>query len=227
MELEKKKKYYTEFTLPDWFKAPHSLTQILKNSWSSTYTCFFLENVLPDSIDVEEVWTEILHMFGDPKNDPIAHKRYLYMGYAMALAAKQILEEVQPDLHRPQNTIEKLKLWIDDKEKFSEDFIDQLFPEFNDPFHLGPDQTTNEANSTMYCSLKAFDPSFAFKAIDSVLSATLTGDAICFYPDQRDLFNWWLIDGVPSAYSLRLPMAYDENRWPYAERRFNTKTQKE
>ncbi|MUG95082.1 hypothetical protein F7734_23040 [Scytonema sp. UIC 10036] len=46
----------------------------------------------------------------------------------------------------------------------------------------------------------------ADEEIIGILYDAITGDAISpFAAAKRDLFNWWIIDVVPSAYYLKLP----------------------
>lgn len=67
-------------------------------------------------------------------------------------------------------------------------------------------QAADEAYNIFYGLLKTLNKESAYEEIIDILYDALTGDAISpFAAAKRDLFNWWIIDVVPSAYCLKLP----------------------
>lgn len=54
--------------------------------------------------------------------------------------------------------------------------------------------------------LKIVNIKDAYRALFNILDAAINDEAISpHYWAKRAIFNWWLIDVVPAAYTLRLP----------------------
>ncbi|KYC43420.1 hypothetical protein WA1_11320 [Scytonema hofmannii PCC 7110] len=191
--------YYTEFKLPQDFELPNNLLIIIREVWDRKYRDLY-EN--GRKCNVEEAFEEIMQTFGMPINT-IEHQRYVYMAMGMALAAQATLKHYFPDDSRPDIVIAKVNNWIKNGVEVPDDFADTLFPNINEG---GMYQAADEAYNIFYGLLKTLNKESAYEAIIDILYDAITGDAISpFAAAKRDLFNWWIIDVVPSAYCLKLP----------------------
>lgn len=81
---------------------------------------------------------------------------------------------------------------------------------------LGGPQGADEAYQIFYNSLKLLDSKQAYDMILDILVDAVTGEPIIASSSKkRQLFNWLLVDVIPSAYYLRLPSAFYWSAWPF------------
>lgn len=67
-------------------------------------------------------------------------------------------------------------------------------------------QAADEAYNIFYALLKTLNKESAYEELIDILYEAITGDAISHEAAaKRDLFNWWIIDVVPSSYCMMLP----------------------
>ncbi len=194
--------YYKEFILPPECNIPEELKLILQNVWNRKYDDLYERG---GNCSVETAFEDVLKVFGMPENT-ISHRRYVYMAYGIALATKSTIKNYFPKesrFEKVQNTVDS---WINQGVQIPEDFADKLFPDMGE---FGSYQATDEAYNILYALLKTLEPKIAYDAILDILYDAMTGDAISdFAAAMRDIFNWWIIEVVPSAYCLKLPPSF-------------------
>ncbi|MEC4887353.1 MAG: hypothetical protein SAL70_39500 [Scytonema sp. PMC 1070.18] len=191
---------YTEFKLPQNSELPDNLILKIREVWDRKYRDLY-EN--GGKCNVEEAFEEVLQTFGMPINT-IGHQRYVYMAMAMVLAAQATLKHYFPDDSRPGIVVAKVNNWIETGVEVADNFADTLFPNIYEGEMY---QAADEAYNIFYGLLKTLNKESAYEEIIDILYDAITGDAISpFAAAKRDLFNWWLIDVVPSAYCLKLPL---------------------
>jgi hypothetical protein len=202
---------YNSLNSPELICGSSRLFNTLYKVYDSRYADFYLDN---GSNDVEESFDTVLKVIGDPM-DLINHQRYVTIGWAIALAAQPTIQYYFPDDSRPDTVVKHVSLWLANQIKLSGNVANTLFPEINkDGF--GGHPAADEAYHIFYNLIKSLDPKGAYEAIVDILYDAMTGDAIIpSSRKKRQLFNWWLIDVVPSAYYLRLPSSFYCKTWPF------------
>jgi hypothetical protein len=191
--------YYTEFKLPQDLVLPNNLLILIHEVWNRKYLDLY-EN--GGKYNVEQAFEEVLQTFGMPINT-IGHQRYVYMAMGMTLAAQPTLKYYFPDDSRPEIVVAKVNNWIENGVEVPDNFADSLFPDINEG---GMYQAADEAYNIFYGLLKTLNQESAYEELINILYDAITGDAISpFAAAKRDLFNWWIIDVVPRAYSQKLP----------------------
>jgi hypothetical protein len=190
---------YLEFSLPKWFDSPEALKEMLFTLWNRRY--YELHEEAANSL-IEEAFEEALKAFGKP-NDLTGHRRYVYMAWAMALAARPTLQHWFPEDTRPDTALEKIGSWAKAGVEMPADFAKSLFWDFpSKGAHTG----AVEAYDIFYSSLRTLDQAYAYESMVSILEDAINGEAITpYYNVRRTVWNWWLLDVIPCAYYLRLP----------------------
>jgi hypothetical protein len=201
--------HYTDFKLPSNFDIPDKLQETLQTVWDRKYDDLYERD---GNSDVEEAFVEVMTAFGMP-NDAISHQRYVYMAYGIALAAKPTIKHYFPEEHKADIVQAIISCWLKDGGEIPETWADTLFPNIN---KIGKYQATDEAYNIFYGLLQTLNTKTAYNAILNILYDAITGDAISgFTAAQRDMFNWWLIDVIPAAYSLQLPSTLYSGKWDF------------
>ena len=201
---------YREFRLPEWFDDGEGvLAKTLAEVWNRRYMDIYDRG---GEADVEAAFAEVLNAIGLPTDNKITHRRYVYIAYAMALAAKPTVEKYYPENRKFEAVEEAVSLWLKGIE-VPPDFADSIFPHINE---MGRYQAVNEAYNIFYNCLKTLEPESAYNAVLDILYDGITGDAISgFAAACRDMFNWWLIEVVPAAYCLKLPATIYSGKWQF------------
>jgi hypothetical protein len=144
------------------------------------------------------------------EHDPaLAHRRLLYLGWALALASAPTIEGWAPDDTRPQFVLEAVRAWLEEKRQVLLD-TETLFSE------ITGSQALNEARDVFANLARALTPEAALPALRAILDDCLEGYAV--FPGsegRRDLFNWVLLEVVPAAWNLHLPKAIYTFHWPW------------
>lgn len=194
--------YYKEFILPPEGDIPEELKLILQNVWNRKYKELYETR---EKCSVETAFEDVLKVFGMPE-DTISHRRYVYMAYGIALGTKSTIKHYFPKESRFETVQNTVEFWINNGVEIPEEFADKLFIDMGE---LGSYQATDEAYNILYALLKTLEPKIAYDAILDILYDAMTGDAISdFAAAMRDIFNWWIIEVVPSAYCLKLPPSF-------------------
>ena len=161
------------------------------------YSDFYLDN---GTEDAEVTIERILTLFGNPEEQR-NHKRYVYMGYAIALASFPTAQTYMKNDDRFELILTDVQKWLQDKKT-------QLIVAEN-WFDLSREVRGNDSITDtiylFYYLIKSLSWENAYDSLVEILYVSLLGDAINPLPQKRrDVFNWWLTSVVPASYSLRL-----------------------
>jgi hypothetical protein len=156
--------------------------------------------------DIEPVVDEILTVFGDPRVDDEAWRRFGYVGRALLL-------EVLPTIsgHRPaavasaQAVLTALDRWLSSSSAPGPALLDVQIDGPRAP------QAIAEAIDVVCNAARLADRSCARGAVAEMVDDCLQGYAV--FPGsagRRSLFDWWLHDVVPAAWSLQRPVRFHD-----------------
>ena len=187
-----------DFQLPQWFTGPKALQATLHEVWQTKYEDLYEDDATDE---IYEAFRSVLAAFGLPDSG-ISHKRYVYMGLAMALAARPTLAQTYPEDKRPDFVLQKVSAWLSSGQWESQEWAELLFADY----WTGAHTEANEAYDIFRQLLKMINIKDAYRALFNILDAAINDEAISpHYWAKRAIFNWWLIDVVPAAYTLRFP----------------------
>lgn len=203
--------YQTNLLSFEWVDQTTLLFQTLQRLRHQQYADF------PSDIgheEVEDALSEILHILGSPY-DKNVHQRYVYIGWALALAAQPTIKYYYPNDARSDVVLSQVALWMTSPFDISAS-ADALFPEMATDTAFGGPQAADEAYQMFYNLLRSLDSKQAYDATLDILVDGMTGDPIIASScKKRRLFDWLLVDVVPSAYYLRLASAFYWQAWPF------------
>ncbi len=191
--------YYPSFKISPLFEIPSYLRNLLQELWQKHYEELY-EKEADGTTSLENAFEKILDTLWS-RSDKICHRRYVWMAYALALAAKPTVEAYLPNDLRSEQVIERTATWLKDVAASSVPEINNLFPQMS----VGS-QAIDEAIDVFRNLLRVTVPELAREALLEILDDCFEGYAI--FPGsagKRDLFNWWLVEVVPAAWCLRLP----------------------
>jgi len=187
---------FVDFCLPEWFEGPEHLRNTLQ-AWNKHYAELYEDE---GDDDIEEAFQEILEAFRQV-NNIVEHKQYVYIAWSLALAARPTLAFYFPDDLRPDTALNTLRSWAESDVEVSSSFAKALFPDW----WKGAHTPASEAFAVFGSALTALDKARSHESVRYILDEAITGDALSpYWQAKREIFNWWLIDVVPSAYHLHL-----------------------
>lgn len=194
-----------------WIDQTTALFQTLQRIRNQQYADFPTDEGYND---VEDALEEILHALGDPIEQTV-HQRYIYIGWALALAVQPTIKHYYANDSRSDVVLSQVALWMTSAFDISAS-AEALFPEMTLEQGFGGPQGADEAYQIFYNLLKSLDSKQAYDMILDILVDAVTGEPIIASSSKkRQLFNWLLVDVIPSAYYLRLPSAFYWSAWPF------------
>ena len=192
------KNHDSNFQLPQWFEGPEALQVTLREVWETKYEELYEDDATDE---IYEAFRSVLAIISEP-DSAVSHKRYVYMGLAMALAARPTLTDRFPQDKRPDFVLQRVFAWLESGQWEGPEWAELLFADY----WTGAHTEANEAYDIFRQLLKIININDAYRALFNILDAAINDEAISpHYWAKRAIFNWWLIDVVPAAYSLRLP----------------------
>jgi hypothetical protein len=201
--------YFPRFELPSWFDGPDELKNLLAMLWGRAF--FEIDDHADRTYRLHDAFVAIVEMlWGNGR--ALGHRRLLWMGYALALAASHTVRRHRPDELRHQRVLDATESVI--RGEAIELDPDELFPLVS----LG-DMTIDEAIDTYRNLAFALEPEQACERLLEMLEECLEDSAV--HPGsqgRRDLFNWWLVQVVPAAWCERLPDRIYTGAWPWPPR---------
>jgi hypothetical protein len=152
--------------------------------------------------DIEPVVDEILNVFGDPRVDDQAWRRFGYIGRALLIEVVRTISG-----HWPAATATAQAVLVALDEWLSSSSVPALLDDQID----GPraPQAIAEAIDVVCNAARLTDRNCARDAVAEMVDDCLQGYAV--FPGsagRRSLFNWWLHDVVPAAWSLQRPVRF-------------------
>ena len=202
--------YYPEFKLSENFPIPKELEERLKLAWNTYYDDFN-----EGCGDVLDECTDVLYYFSDEvKWYSVEHKRYVYMALAFVYASIPVIKRLRPEDDRPEKVLEIVDIWLKTESPKIEEWADKLFPEIST--RVGG-SFLDECYNNLYNLLKILTaPNFASYFISDIIYDAFTGEwAGGNLEGKRDIFNWWLINVIPAAYHLQLPLTIRPVIWEF------------
>lgn len=197
---------------------PASLQKAMVTAWNQHYEELY-ESESDGTVLLEDALSRILNSF-QSSNHTLMQLRYVWMALTLAVVVEPTIKYYQPDHPIPEETINKLTNWLlktlaglfYPQEKFNREFDNVLRDTSVDINHLSSDkkissfQVLSEALDVYISAVNALEPSHSLQALLDILDDCLEGYAI--FPGsygRRELFNWWLLDIVPSCWYLLPP----------------------
>jgi hypothetical protein len=187
-------------------------------AWNQHYEELY-ESESDGTVLLEDALGKILNSF-QSSNQTLMQIRHVWMALTLAVVVEPTIKYYQPDHPIPEETINKLTNWLlktiaglfYPQENFNREFDNVLNDTSVDINHLSSDkkissfQVLSEALDVYISAVNALEPSHSLQALLDILDDCLEGYAI--FPGsygRRELFNWWLLDIVPSCWYLLPP----------------------
>ncbi|MBC5795570.1 hypothetical protein H5968_10520 [Sphaerospermopsis sp. LEGE 00249] len=166
--------------------------------------------------------TEVLKKFANG-NKSINHIRYIWMTLIISLAVEPTLEYYDPNNNLPLNVIKLMESFFSyqltlvngssksiNPNRLNQ-LINEIFKSHESYFHRKEAnfQAISEALDVFYNAIRVLDYNQSVEAIVEILEDCLEGYAI--FPGsygRRELFDWWLLDVVPTSYKLLPPTMF-------------------
>jgi hypothetical protein len=190
---------YPNFQISSDLEIPESLRQLLYNAWQNHYEELY-EKQADGTISLELTLLEILDALGE-EDKSLCHSRYVCMAIILALAVEPTVKAYLPETQKIEQVFNLVTNWSKNQEIPTFEEINQLFPQKS----VGT-QAIDEALDVFKNILRVLNPTQAKKAILEILDDCLEGYAIIpGSMGRRDLFNWWLLEVVPSSWCLQFP----------------------
>lgn len=197
---------------------PASLQKAMVTAWNQHYEELY-ESESDGTVLLEDALSRTLNSF-QSSNQTLMQIRYVWMALTLAVVVEPTIKYYQPDNPIPEETINKLTNWLlktlaglfYPQENFNREFDNVLNDTSVDINHLSSDkkissfQVLSEALDVYISAVNALEPSHSLQALLDILDDCLEGYAI--FPGsygRRELFNWWLLDIVPSCWYLLPP----------------------
>jgi hypothetical protein len=188
---------YPNFQISADLEIPESLHQLLYKAWQNHYEELY-ENQADRTISLELTLLEILDAIGE-EDKSMCHSRYVCMALILALAVEPTVKAYLPETQKIEQVFNLVTNWFKNQEIPTFEAINQLFPQKS----VG-NQAIDEALDVFKNLLQVLNPTQAKKAILEILDDCLEGYAIIpGSMGRRDLFNWWLLEVVPSSWCLQ------------------------
>jgi hypothetical protein len=190
---------YPNFQISSDLEIPESLHQLLYKAWQNHYQELYEEQA-DGTISLELTLLEILDALAEEDKSQ-CHSRYVCMALILALAVEPTIKAYLPETQKIEQVFNLVTNWSKNKEIPTVEEINQLFPQKS----VGT-QAIDEALDVFKNLLQVLNPTQAKKAILEILDDCLEGYAIIpGSMERRDLFNWWLLEVVPSSWCLQFP----------------------
>jgi transcription termination factor NusB len=187
-------------------------------AWNQHYEELY-ESESDGTVLLEDALSRILNSF-QSSNQTFMQIRHVWMALTLAVVVEPTIKSYQPNNPIPEETINKLTQWLlktitglfYPQEKINREIDNILNDTSVDINHLSSDtkissfQVLSEALDVYISAVNTLEPSHSLQALLDILDDCLEGYAI--FPGsygRRELFNWWLLDIVPSCWYLLPP----------------------
>lgn len=197
---------------------PNSLQQSMYIAWNNHYEELY-ESESTGTFLLEDALNSVLVSF-EGSNQTLKQLRYVWMALTLAIVVEPTIKYYKPDNSTPEKTINSLTGWLiatleeiseptKESDRSFEDVVNitstdihQIFSEKN----VSSFQVLSEALNVYVSAIRTLEENCSLKALLDILDDCLEGYAI--FPGsygRRELFNWWLLDVVPSCWYLLPP----------------------
>ena len=197
---------------------PDSLQRALVRAWEQHYEDLY-ESEADGTVLLEEVLEAILDSF-QSSNQTLSHIRQVWMALILACVVEPTVKYYQPNNPVPEETVTLLRDWLlktlkkvlNHQISFSKTSESEVNNTSVNVCNLHSEkkissfQVLSEALDVYASAIKALEANYSVEALLDILDDCLEGYAI--FPGsygRRELFNWWLLDIVPSSWYLLPP----------------------
>lgn len=197
---------------------PDSLQQAIALAFHNSYEELY-EPESGDDLLLEDALEKILGSLHG-SHQLLGQLRYVWMALILAVVVEPTVKYYQPDSTIPEKTIDHLTGWLlktlvgilNPQKKLKSDLEnieDFALAEFKYLFsseRMSSFQVLSEALDVYINAIEALEPEHSLQSLLNILDDCLEGYAI--FPGsygRRELFNWWLLDVVPSCWYLLAP----------------------
>ena len=164
------KKSPRQFSLPQWFEGPEALKVMLQELWETKYEELYEDDATDE---IYEPFRRVLAIISE-SDRIVSHKRYVYMGLAMALAARPTLRRAYPQDKRPDLVLQKVSAWLSSGQWEGSEWAELLFADY----WTGAHTEANEAYDIFRQLLKMINVDDAYRALFNILDAAINDGAI-------------------------------------------------
>lgn len=205
------------------YQMPVSAQITIFSAWEKQYEDLY-EPEADGTVFLEDVLQEILDLF-DNESRAFGHIRYVWMSLIFAVLIEPKIKYYQPENDLPRKTIDRLKSYIvgevmknfglnlsrfdDSNDDSNTDKNMELIHHIFTSKKISSLQILSDALCVYISANQMIDSSHLMKpALMDILDDCLEGYAIFPGSDgRRKLFDWWLLDIVPSSWYLLPPMS--------------------
>lgn len=205
------------------YQMPVSAQSTIFSAWEKQYEDLY-EPEADETVFLEDVLQEILDLF-DNESRGFGHIRYVWMSLIFAVLIEPKIKYYQPENDLPRKTINRLKSYIisevmknfglnlsqldDSNDNSHPDKKMELMNHIFTSKKISSLQILSDALCVYISANQMIDSSHLMKpALIDILDDCLEGYAIFPGSDgRRKLFDWWLLDIVPSSWYLLPPMS--------------------
>ena len=197
---------------------PDSLLRALVMAWEKRYEELY-ESEADGTVLLEEVLEEILDSF-QSSNQTLSHIRQVWMALILACVIEPTVKYYQPHNRVPEETVTLLTDWLLKTirevlnhqicfSRASESKVNNTSVNICDVYSdkkISSFQALSEPLDVYASAIKVLEANYSVEALLDILDDCLEGYAI--FPGsygRRELFNWWLLDIVPSSWYLLPP----------------------
>ncbi|NET57601.1 MAG: hypothetical protein F6K47_16000 [Symploca sp. SIO2E6] len=197
---------------------PDSLQRALVRAWEQHYEELY-ESEADGTVVLEEVLEEVLDSFED-SNQTLNQIRYVWMALILAYVVEPTVKYYQPNNPVPEEAVNHLTHWL--LTTIREAFYDGRclsrvsLSEVNNTSvnvrnlysekEISNFQVLSEALDVYASAIKTLEANYSVEGLLDILDDCLEGYAMFPGSDgRRELFNWWLLDVVPSTWYLLPP----------------------
>lgn len=197
---------------------PDSLQEAIIAAFSNSYEELY-ELESDGELLLEDALEEILGSL-QSSHQLLGQLRYVWMALILAVVVEPTIKYYQPDSNFPEETIGRLTGWLlktlvgmlNPQKKFygdPENIEDIALVDFKclvSTERISSFQVLSEALDVYINAVKSLEPTHSLQALLDILDDCLEGYAI--FPGsygRRELFDWWLLDVVPSCWYLLAP----------------------
>jgi len=200
--------------IPDLLQ--ETIVSVRDNHYEELY-----ESELDGTVTLENALDRGLSLF-QSSNQLLTQLRYVWMALTLAIVVEPTIKYYQPDSSIPEKTINQLTDWLlkalaelsEPGNRLNGNFenitniISVDADRLSSEKEISSFQVLSEALDVYSNALKTLEPNYSLPALLEILEDCLEGYAIFPGSDgRRELFNWWLLDVVPSCWCLRPPTA--------------------
>ncbi|HEY1755560.1 MAG TPA: hypothetical protein VGG72_09210 [Bryobacteraceae bacterium] len=201
--------YYPYLRFPVWFSAPSGFSRVIEDLWNRHYPGLYEDPAGRPPSNLDEAFQALLGLLWTEGSN-VGHQRCLWAGWAAGKACQATIEGWRAGDPRPQLVQAAVQTFLEYGRIPSTGWR-ATFPQL-----VSPPQALHEALDVFWNLARMLDPLEARPAFIEILEDSIEGYGIVpGSQGKRDIFNWFLVEVMPAAWSLRLPDRIYSLKWPW------------